>query len=42
MVAKVEQGAEEGGEDIWSNAMEVFPDGVGDAVRTRGGGGRAF
>ena len=41
-MAKQEQGAEEGGKDIWSDAVEGFPDGVRDGVGTKGGGGRAF
>ena len=39
MVTEEEQRAEEGGEDIRSNAMKGFADGVGDGVRHRGGGG---
>ena len=30
MVAEEEQGADKGGVDIWSNAVEGFPDGIGD------------
>ena len=41
-MAKEEQGAKEGGEDVWSDAGEEFRDGVGDGVGTRGGGGRGF
>ena len=38
-MTKEEQEAEKGGEDIRSNAMKGFPDGVGDGVRPPGGGG---
>ena len=41
-MAKEEQGAVEGSEDIRSNARKGFPDGVGDGVRSWGGGGRAL
>ena len=39
MMAKEEQRAKEGGEDVRSSAMKEFADGVGDGVRPRGGGG---
>ena len=39
MVAKEEQGAEDGGEEVLSNAIKTFPDRVGDGGRPRGGGG---
>ena len=39
MVTKEEQGAEKGSGDIRSNAVKRFIDGVGDPVRSRGGGG---
>ena len=38
-MAEEEQGAEEGGEDVQCNAVKGFSDGVGDGIRTRGGGG---
>ena len=38
-MAEEEQGAEEGSKNIRSNAVEGFPDGVGDCVGSRGGGG---
>ena len=41
-MAKEEQGTEKGSEDTQSNAMEAFPDGVGDGVGTQGRGGRAL
>ena len=41
-MAEQEQGAEEGGEDVWSNAVNRFPDGVSDGVGPWGGGGRAL
>ena len=33
---------EKGGEEIRSDAMEGFPDGVGDGVGSRGGGERGL
>ena len=39
MVAEEEQEAEEGGEDVWCNAVKRFPDRVRDGVRPWGGGG---
>ena len=42
MVAEDKQGVEEGGEDVWCNAVTRFPDGVRDGVRPLGGGGRAI
>ena len=41
-MATEEQGTEKGGENIRSNAMKGLPDGVGDGVRSWGGGGRAL
>ena len=41
-MAEEEQGAEEGGEDVWCNAVKGFPDGVLDGVGPWGGGGRAL
>ena len=41
-MAKEEQQAEEGGEDVGSKAVEGFPHGVRDGVGTWGGGGRTF
>ena len=38
-MAEEEQRAEEGGEDVWCNTVKRIPDGVGDGVRPRGGGG---
>ena len=38
-MTKEEQGAEEGGEDVWCDAVKRLPDGVRDGVRPRGGGG---
>ena len=38
-MTKEMQRVEEGGEDIRSNVIKGFPDGVGDGVRPRGGGG---
>ena len=37
-MAEEEQGAEKGGEDVWCNAVERFPDGVRDVVGSWGGG----
>ena len=41
-MAEEEQGAEEGGEDVWCNAVKRFPDGVQDGVGPWGGGGGAL
>ena len=41
-MAEEKQGAEEGSEDIRSNAVEGSPDAVRDGVGSRGGGGRAL
>ena len=41
-MAEEAQGAEEGGEDVWCNAVKRFPDGVRDGVGPWGGGGRAL
>ena len=41
-MAEKEQGAEEGGEDVWCNAVKRFPDRVRDGVRPWGGRGRAL
>ena len=41
-MAEEEQGAEEGGEDVWWNAVKGFPDGIRDCVGPWGGGGRAL
>ena len=41
-MAVEEQGAVEGGEDVWYNAVKRFPDGVRDGVGPWGGGGRAL
>ena len=41
-MAEEEQGVEEGGEDVRSNAVKSFPDGVRDGVGPWGGGGGAF
>ena len=41
-MAEEEQGAEEGGEDVWCEAVMRFPDGVRDGVGPWGGGGRAL
>ena len=40
-MAEEEQGAEEGGKDVWCNTVKRFPDGVRDGVGPWGGGGRA-
>ena len=40
-MTKEEQGAEEGGEDVWCDAMKGLPDGVRNGVGPWGGGGRA-
>ena len=42
MVTKEEQGAEEGGEDVWCDAVKRLPHGVRDGVRPWGGGGGAL
>ena len=39
-MAEEEQGAEEGCEDVWCDAVKRFPDGVWDGVGPWGGGGR--
>ena len=39
MVAEEEQGVEAGGEDVQSNTVKRFPDGVREGVRPRGGKG---
>ena len=41
-MAEEEQGAEEGGEDVWCNVVKIFPDGVREGVGPWGGGGRAL
>ena len=41
-MAEEEQGAEEGGEDVWCNAVKRFPDRLWDGVGPWGGGGRAL
>ena len=41
-MAEEEQGAEEGGKEVGCNAVERFPDGVGDGVGPWGRGGRAL
>ena len=41
-MAKEEQGAEEGGEDVWCDAVKEFPDRVRDGIGPWGGGGRAL
>ena len=41
-MTKEEQGAEEGGEDVWCEAVKRLPDAVRDGVRPWGGVGRAF
>ena len=41
-MAEEEQGAEEGGEDVWCNVVERFPDGVRDGVGPWGGRERAL
>ena len=41
-MAEEEQGAEEGGKDVWCNAVKRFPDGVRNGVGPWGGGGRAL
>ena len=39
-MAEEEQGVEEGGEDVWCNAVKRLPDRVRDGVGPWGGGGR--
>ena len=39
MVAKEMQGAKKGDENVQSDAVKGFPDGVGDGVRPGGRGG---
>ena len=41
-MAEEEQGAEEGGEDVWCDAVKRLPDGVRDGVGPWGGGGEAL
>ena len=41
-MAEEEQGDEEGGEDVWCNAVKRFPDGVCESVGPLGGRGRAL
>ena len=41
-MAEEEQGAEEGGEDVWCNAVKRFPDRVQDGVGPWGCGRRAL
>ena len=41
-MAEEEQGAKEGGKDVWCNAVKRFPDRVQDGVGPWGGGGRAL
>ena len=41
-MAEEEQGAEEGGEDVWCEVVKRFPDGVRDGIGPWGGGGRAL
>ena len=41
-MAEEEQGAEEGGKDVWCDAVKRFPDRVRDGVGPWGGGGRAL
>ena len=41
-MAEEEQGVEEGGKDVWCNAVKRFPDRVRDGVGPWGGGGRAL
>ena len=41
-MTKEEQGAEERGEDVWSDAVERLADGEGDGDGAQSGGGRAF
>ena len=41
-MAEEEQGAEEGGEDVWCNVVKRVPEGVRDGVGAWGRGGRAL
>ena len=41
-MAEEEQAAEEGGKDVWWNAVKRFPDGVRDGVRPWSGGWRTL
>ena len=41
-MAEEEQGAEDGSEDVWCEAVKRFPDGVRDGAGPWGGGGRAL
>ena len=41
-MAEEEQGAEEGGKDVWCNAVKRFPDGVWEGVSPWGRRGRAL